>query len=248
MMIIALNRFKDFLKDTPEYTKYLKGIKPEQMNKDMMVAFTEYLQSRSVGEGARSIYQRFKKVIHYAIEHDVMAKDPCKGVVIKIDENILRKEVLSQEEIKNLIATHYDNENPIIRRAFIMSLYCGLRFCDVKDLTYGNIDEANRVLTFEQNKTKGHSNHSKVTIHLSDAMMALIGDIPKREKDTLIFNLPSYEACLKALGRWVKRAGIDKHSSWHCARHSYGTNLAQVAADYGYSRFRQYHASEGNVV
>lgn len=140
MMIIALNRFKDFLKDTPEYTKYLKGIKPEQMDKDMMVAFTEYLQSRSVGEGAKSIYQRFKKVIHYAIEHDVMAKDPCKGVVIKIDENILRKEVLSQEEIKNLIATHYDNENPNIRRAFIMSLYCGLRFCDVKDLTFANVD------------------------------------------------------------------------------------------------------------
>ena len=98
-MIIALNRFKDFFKDTPEYTKYLKGIKPEQMDKDMMVAFTEYLQSRSVGEGARSIYQRFKKVIHYAIEHDVMAKDPCKGVAIKTDENILRKEVLSQDEI-----------------------------------------------------------------------------------------------------------------------------------------------------
>ena len=41
MMIIALNRFKDFLKDTPEYTKYLKGIKPEQMDKDMMMTFNE---------------------------------------------------------------------------------------------------------------------------------------------------------------------------------------------------------------
>ena len=40
---------------------------------------------------------------------------------------------------------------------------------------------------------------------------------------------------MKALGRWVKRAGIDKHISWHCARHTYGTNLAQVAADKGYS-------------
>ena len=105
----------------------------------------------------------------------------------------------------------------------------------MKDLTYGNIDEANKVLTFEQNKTKGHSSHSKVTIHLSDAMMALIGKIPKRKKDALVFNLPSYEACLKALGRWVKRAEIDKHISWHCARHTYGTNLAQVAADKGYS-------------
>ena len=35
-----------------------------------MVLFVDYLQSRSVGEGAKSIYQRFKKVIRYAIEHD----------------------------------------------------------------------------------------------------------------------------------------------------------------------------------
>ena len=232
MMIIALNRFKDFLKDTPEYTKYLKGIKPEQMDKDMMVAFTEYLQSRSVGEGARSIYQRFKKVIHYAIEHDVMTKDPCKGVVIKIDENILRKEVLSQEEIKNLIATHYDNENPNIRRAFIMSLYCGLRFCDVKDLTFANVDYSNKLLKFEQNKTKGHSASSGVIIPLNDGILSLIGQPKEGEgKDTLIFPLPSHTMCLKALRRWVKRAGIDKHITWHCGRHSFAVNILNNGAN-----------------
>ena len=232
MMIIALNRFKDFLKDTPEYTKYLKGIKPEQMDKDMMVAFTEYLQSRSVGEGARSIYQRFKKVIHYAIEHDVMAKDPCKGVVIKIDENILRKEVLSQEEIKNLIATHYDNENPNIRRAFIMSLYCGLRFCDVKDLTFANVDYSNKLLKFEQNKTKGHSASSGVIIPLNDGILSLIGQPKEGEgKDTPIFPLPSHTMCLKALRRWVKRAGIDKHITWHCGRHSFAVNILNNGAN-----------------
>ena len=232
MMIIALNRFKDFLKDTPEYTKYLKGIKPEQMNKDMVVAFTEYLQSRSVGEGAKSIYQRFKKVIHYAIEHDVMAKDPCKGIVIKIDENILRKEVLSQEEIKNLIATHYDNENPNIRRAFIMSLYCGLRFCDVKDLTFANVDYSNKLLKFEQNKTKGHSASSGVIIPLNDGILSLIGQPKEGEgKDTPIFPLPSHTMCLKALRRWVKRAGIDKHITWHCGRHSFAVNILNNGAN-----------------
>jgi len=38
-------------------------------------------------------------------------------------------------------------------------------------------------------------------------------------KDALIFNLPSYESCCKSVKRWVKRAGIDKHISWHLARH-----------------------------
>ena len=232
MVQIALSRFRDFLKETPEYSKFAYKIKPEQINKDMIEAFTEYLQSRSVGEGARSIYQRFKKVIKYAIEHDVMLKNPCNGIVIKIDENILRKDVLSQDEIQRLIATHYDNENPNIQRAFIFCLYCGLRFCDVKDLTFANVDYSNKLLKFEQNKTKGHSANSGVIIPLNDGLLRLIGEpTESQNKDSLIFPLPSYEMCLKALKRWVKRAGINKHISWHCARHSFAVNILNNGAN-----------------
>lgn len=218
MVQIALSRFKDFLKE--HYPMYEFGIKPELITKDMMEQFVAYLQSRSVGEGAKSIFQRFKKIIHYAIDHDVMLKDPCKGVTCKADSQILRKDVLSPEEIQRLIACHYDNENPNVRRAFIFCLYCGLRFCDVKDLTYKNIDYANKLLKFEQNKTKGHSASSGVVIPLNDGLLSLVGEPPADgNKDALIFNLPSYESCCKSVKRWVKRAGIDKHISWHCARH-----------------------------
>lgn len=127
-----------------------------------MVLFVDYLQSRSVGEGAKSIYQRFKKVIRYAIEHDVI----------------------------------------------------------LKDLTYKNVDYSNKLLKFEQNKTKGHSSASGVVIPLNDGLVSIIGEpLADGNKDVLIFNIPSYESCCKSVKRWVKRAGIDKHISWHCARH-----------------------------
>lgn len=232
MMQIALQRFRDFLKTSPDYRLYEKFIKPNQLNKDMMIAFTEYLNSRSKGEGAKSIYQRFKKVVKYAVEHDVMKKNPCTGVVIKIDEQILRKDVLSLDEVQQLIATHYTGENPNIRRAFILSLYCGLRFCDVRDLTFSNVDHANRLLRFEQNKTKGHSANSGVIVPLNDGLIELIGTPADGEdKNSLIFPLPSHTMCLKALKRWVKRAGIDKHISWHCARHSFAVNILNNGAN-----------------
>ena len=232
MVKIALKRFIDFLNDTPEYNKYAKRIKPDQITKDMVEAFTEYLQGRSVGEGAKSIYARFKKVIKYAIEHDVMYKNPCTGITIKIDDQQLRKEVLSQEEMQQLIATHYEHENPNIRRAFIFCLYCGLRFCDVKDLTFANVDFSNKLLKFEQNKTKGHSANSGVIIPLNDGILSLIGEPQHPDnRSELIFPLPSYEMCLKALGRWVKRAGITKHISWHCARHSFAVNILNNGAN-----------------
>ena len=232
MIGIALRRFKDFLKETPEYNKFMKRIKPEQITRDMVEAYTEYLQTRSKGEGARSLYARFKKVIKYAVEHDVMAKNPCTGIVIKVDDQQLKKDVLSTDEIQTLIATHYKQENPNIRRAFIFCLYCGLRFCDVKDLTFKNVDYSNKLLRFEQNKTKGHSANSGVVIPLNDGLLKLIGEpTDSGNRDEVIFPLPTYEACLKAVGRWVKRAGIEKHISWHCARHSFAVNILNNGAN-----------------
>ena len=155
-----------------------------------------------------------------------MLKDPCKGVVCVVDDQALKKDVLSQEEIVKLINTHYQFEKENVRNAFIFCLYTGMRFCDVKDLRYSNIDYANKLLRFEQDKTKGHSVRSWVTIPLNDGLIRLIGRPGEGEtKESLIFNLPSYESCCKSVKRWVKRAGIDKHISWHCARHSCAVNL-----------------------
>ncbi len=225
MMPLTLNRFKDFLKETDEYRRYENFIKPDQITKEMIEDFVTYLQGRSKGEGALNIFTKFKKVCKYAVEHDVMRKNPCEGVRCTADKNVLRKEILSMDEVQQLADTHYAYENPNIRRAFLFCCYAGLRHTDVKDLTFENVDYSNRRLVFEQSKTKGHSAHSGVEIPLSDGLMRLIGKPIDGNKKAKIFNLPTFQACNKALARWVKRAGIDKHITWHCARHSCATNL-----------------------
>lgn len=244
---MAFNRFKDFLAHTPEYTKYTNGIKPELLNKDMMVDFTDYLKHRSKGTGALTIYKRFKKVILYAVEHNIIKNNPCKNVSIKADENILKKDWLSMDEIEQLMKTHIKNQNPNIRKAFILCLYTGMRFCDVKDLTFGNIDYSNKLLKFEQNKTKGLSSNSGVVIPLNDALLRLIGEpTEEQDKSSIVFPLPSHTMCLKSLKRWVKEAGINKHITWHCARHSFavnilnnGANIKTVASLLGHSGLSQ---------
>lgn len=232
MMVLTLNRFKDFLKDTEEYSKYTLFIKPEQITKDLVSNFVDYIQGRSKGEGAMNIFQKFKKVIKYAVEHDVILKNPCTGIICKVDKQVLRKDVLSMDEIQTLIKTHYKYESNEIRRAFILCLYCGLRFCDVKDLTFENVDYSNRLLKFEQNKTKGHSAASGVVIPLNEGLLNLIGEKPSEgNKESKIFNLPTYQSCNKSLNRWVKHAGIDKHITWHCARHSFAVNILNNGAN-----------------
>lgn len=241
VMQMAVNRFKNFLKDTPEYTIFADFIKPNQIDCDMIEVFIEYLQHTSTGEGAKTIYQRFKKLIRYAVANDVMRKNPCinkqgQNITIKVDDGAIVKDVLSPEEIKKLIETHYPKENLQVRNAFLFSLNTGMRWCDVKDLTFGNFDFANRTFSYNQNKTKGHSSKSNVSLHLTDALLSLMGEQPEaRDKDELVFALPSHTMALKALRRWTKFAGIDKHITFHCARHSFGTNLASTAAKKGFS-------------
>lgn len=232
MVEMALRNFKTFLYDTPEYVKFATALKPEQISHDMVNAFTEWLQEYHKGEGAKSVYQRFKKVIHYAINHDIMIKNPCEGICIKIDDQILRKDILSTDEITLLLNTHYIGQNTDVRKAFILCLYCGLRYCDVKDLNYSNIDYSNKLLKFEQNKTKGHSANSGVIIPLNDGLLRLIGEPNSfTDRDELIFKLPSQTMCLKTLRRWVARAGINKHITWHCARHSFAVNILNNGAN-----------------
>lgn len=241
MIQIAMQRFKDFLRDTPEYDRYQKKIAPTQITNIMILDFVEYLKSRSIGEGAKSIYQRFKKVYKAcAMQNDFNFQKPFldsngKSISIVIDDNAIVKDFLSPNEEKLLMATHYLGENPQIRKAFIMCLNTGMRFCDVKDLTYGNFDMANGLLTYDQNKTKGHSSNSKVIIPINETIIGLIGDVTKHNKDDLVFSLPSHTMCLKALRRWTARAGITKHITWHCGRHSFGTNMAATAAQKGIS-------------
>ena len=227
MIKASFERFKDFLNEF--YPALKNHIRPDQINKDMIVSFVEYLESRSTGEGALTFYKRFKKVIKYAVEHNVMSRDPCAGVVCKVDENQLTKDILSIDEMKKLIATKYPEQNPNTRRAFIFTLYTGIRFCDIKELKYSNVDYSNKMLKFNQAKTKGKSSHSWVNIPLNDGLFSLIGEKPKN--DTFIFPLPSQSMCLRTLKQWVKKAGIDKHITWHCGRHSFAVNILNNGAN-----------------
>jgi len=219
MIVGAFERFKDFM--AVEYPHRKEKMRFDELTPEMIKGFVDYLQAHSVGEGALGYYQRFKKVINNAVEKGVILKSPCTGIRCTVDENSLKKDVLSLEEIQQLAQTPYQNTE--VRRAFLFCLYAGLRYCDVVDLKYSNVDYSGKRIRFEQEKTKGHSKNSIVVIPLSQTLLNLIGQKP--EKDDYIFHLPSHTGCLKALRTWVKRAGIDKHITWHCARHSFAVNL-----------------------
>ena len=243
VLVGALKNFKDFLKE--EYPQYANSIEARNINKEMIQRFVDFLVDNHKGQGAETYYKRFKRLVNYAVEQGVISKSPCKGITTPKLDDVLAKDILSQEEMQQLFATHYDGENPEIRRAFAMTCLTGIRRCDIVRLKYSDVDYSNRVLRFRQTKTEGHSSKSGVTTPLNDALLELIGTKPDDATDDYIFHLPSDTMCLKALRHWTKKAGISKHITWHCGRHSFatallsnGSNIKVVSSLLGHSTLR----------
>lgn len=243
----SYRRLLRFLESTPRYRCHARHLRIELITPEMVTGFTNYLKKVCRGEGAHKSYYMFRTVIRHAIEDGMIKKNPCQGIIVHRDTETLKKEILTLNEIKTLASTRYKREDTSVQRAFLFCCFTGLRWCDMIKLTYGNIDYAGRMLRFNQKKTEGRSAHSGVTIPLSDTLLNLIGNPSKSgDNNEIIFKIRCDRGtAANRLQRWVRKAGIFKKITWHCARHSFavnvlgaGANIKTVAALMGHSSIK----------
>ncbi len=212
----ALNRFIKFLSITKN-----TGITFGELNHNPLLIeeFIDYLEKTSEGEGARSYYARFKKMLRYAFRKGIMKDNVLDKVEKKATGEAKKKDFLTIDEIRLLLNTPVRSEE--VKRAAIFSSVTGLSWIDIYNLTWDKIKMDARKLVLVREKLK--RKNKAVTIHLNDTAMGLLKDAD-RELER-VFPIPSHDGCNKTLKNWVKRAKIDKHITWHNLRHSFGTNL-----------------------
>lgn len=227
----SYNRFVEYLAESTCYQKYTSVLPMDAITPDMVLGFTNYLRKKCTGEGPRKHYHWFKKVVADAVEEELIRKNPCKGIKIVYDTNVMTKDILSPQEINKLATCHYKGENRMIQKAFIFCCYTGLRCCDVSELTYSNIDYDAMVMRFTQKKSAGRSAHAAVVTPLNSDLLRLIGTPPDGDYSAKIFTNLERGAIQRHLTKWVKAAGINKHITWHCARHSFAVNLLNAGAN-----------------
>ncbi len=70
--------FREFLSEKKKYRAFAEAIRPDQISKEMIREFADYLQSRFTGEGPHTLFQRFKKVFKKATEDEIFFRNPWK--------------------------------------------------------------------------------------------------------------------------------------------------------------------------
>jgi integrase len=215
-------------KSTYEHLKeYCDGIDYALENIDdrFLEGFKEYLlqdvSRRGKGKlnrnSAMSYYNKIRAALREAYMNKMINENPCARVKgIKGAET--HRQFLTFEELKKLVATPIENE--LLRKAFLFSALTGLRWSDVRALTWKKISRSEAsgwVIEYTQKKTRGSE-----VLPVSEQAIRILGD--RLPVDQEIFDGLIYHSWMNdQLQNWVDEAGIQKKITFHCARHSFAT-------------------------
>jgi site-specific recombinase XerD len=190
-----------------------KSLLCSEVDEKFVLAFVAFLQGNLTGISPYNYAKKFRRVVLQAVKQGHIKTDPFASITLKKGTS-QEKDVLTYKEFDTLVHTLCTNGQ--VYRAFILSFRTGLRFCDVKNMVWKSVKEDSILLV--QQKTG-----FPVSVPINRSTKALLG--ARKDPNDLVFNLPTHTGCSKILKKWVLRAGINKHVTWHCARHSFATNL-----------------------
>lgn len=204
-----------------------KSLPTTSITKDFCIDFLEYLRSHLRGNTPIGYFKKFRMCIHKCVENKLMSHNPTDGIrLVQFDE--VTKNILSLKEIQRLAITPCPNNE--VKRAFLFSCYSGLRWCDVHQLQYKDVDIPSKRLTIVQQKVQSHSKSAILHLNLNHTALKLLQK-QESKREGFVFSLPSYSYTLRILNKWTTRANIHKHITFHCARHSFITNIMANGAN-----------------
>lgn len=206
----------------------------QDVDRKFIEDFIQYLRhaNGSNGRPLRESSQRtyldvFSVLLSRAVRSGFISKNPLQELSASdIPQMRCRqRSYLTIEDVRRLEATLCPNDD--LKRAFLFCCFCGLRYSDIRSLTWKSIrDMGDGRLQIEiiQQKTQ-----EAVYLPLSENAVAQLPQ--RREYDDPVFIFPGKRSMGKYLSRWAVAAGVDKHVTFHVARHTCATLLLTFGAD-----------------
>jgi len=180
----------------------------------------ESLSSSSVS----SYFNKFRASLKQAVKDKIILYNPSIDVKIpKVKEK--EREYLTIEEVRQLEKVECRYE--VLKRAFLFSCLTGLRWSDINKLKWKEVhfDNEGSRIHYYQKKTENLE-----YLDISEQALSYLGEKGKDE-DKPFEGLKSSSYFNVSLIQWMLKAGITKHITFHCARHTHATLLLTNGVD-----------------
>ena len=228
---------KSWKHDKQRYFKHLKNYLGDLPLKDINVIILEQLKTNlseslsnaTVKHCLAIIRQAFNKAITWQMFSGI---NPVRGVKMpKLNNERFR--FLSHDEANSLL-TLLKEKSPIIHDMAYISLYTGLRFGEIANLTKNKIDYVSNTIHVEDGKTgsrnvfmdeKVRTILEKHTLRQSETGTPIFAN----SKGTVMTRVPSiFKECVDELGLNKNSTNRNDQIVFHSLRHTFASWLAQA--------------------
>jgi len=214
-------------------TQYTKGrVLFKEIDENFCEGFKDYLTNKVKKNNGESLssssvssyFNKFRASLKQAVKDKIILYNSSVDVKIpKVKEK--EREYLSIEELKQLEKVECRYE--VLKRAFLFSCLTGLRWSDIHKLKWKEVHFTNKIgrVHYYQQKTKNLE-----YLDISEEALSYLGE-KSNDKNKPFEGLKYSSYFNVALTQWMLKAGITKHITFHCARHTHATLLLTNGVD-----------------
>ena len=218
-----------------------KKITLGDVDRDFCIGYGEYLctamgrknkhcPEKPLSSGTRNLYYKgFSTALNAAVKAGHLQKNPMDFIEVTkvVGKNTPSERVyLTAEELKALSAAKCKRDD--VRNAFLFCCMCGLRWSDVSTLKWEDIHTDGSEWKIEKRMVK---TSELLYLPLSSEARNFLPSRESKDNNDLVFALPSLWGTERVIKDWVENAEIDKHVTFHCARHTFATLMLTQGAD-----------------
>ena len=183
------------------------------------------VEPKPIGDGTKALmFQKLRSALNQAVKQGIIPRNPSLSVE-RFKEPESNIEFLTLDELRKLAQTPPPDKE--VARAFLFSCLTGLRWSDIVKLTWGDVQQMGNTtrIVFRQQKTGGLE-----YLDLNPQAVKLLGAHGKR-MDLIFPNLMAVQQARINVTAWVRAAGIDKHITFHCGRHTFAVMMLDLGVD-----------------
>ena len=206
--------------------RYDDKITLARVDRRWVVDYIVYLAHEGLAKNTIALYfSALRAVMSQAVKEDLIRHNPVKEVESPEGEESNR-EHLTIEELQTLQGL--ETMDVEVRNAFLFSCFTGLRKCDIRHLRWRDV---RTVEGFVRIHIRQQKTGELIYLDINPQAAMLLGE--RSAPWVEVFRLPTDYYITKTLNAWMDDAGITKHITYHCARHTFAMLMMAMDVDLG---------------